>query len=76
MKSKGLSLKIVPMIPTPQMRAVMIPAVMSRAPPDMMPFPVTNEKSSFSLISQPPTPITVKAMACRNKNRKLYTVPV
>ena len=62
MTSTGLSLKMVPMIPTAQMRVVMIPAATSRAPPEMMLLPVTKEKSSFSLISQPPTPMTVNAM--------------
>ena len=69
MKSIGLSLKMVPMIPTAQIMVVMIPAVTSRAPPDIMLFPVTKEKSSFSLISQPPIPMTVKAMACKGKNQ-------
>ena len=67
MKSIGLSLKMVPMIPTAQITVVIIPAVMSRAPPDIMLFLVTKEKSSFSLISQPPIPMTVKAMACKSK---------
>ena len=68
MKSIDLSLKMVPMIPTAQIMVVMIPAVMSRAPPEMMLLPVTKEKSSFSVISQPPIPMTVKAMACKSKN--------
>ena len=63
MKSMGLSLKMVPMMPTAQMSVVTIPAVISRAPPEMILLPVTKEKSSFSLINQPPTPMTVKAMA-------------
>lgn len=68
MKSMGLSLKMVPMMPAAQMRVVTIPAVMSKAPPEIMLFPVTKEKSSFSLINQLPTPMTVKAMAYEDKS--------
>ena len=67
MNSIGLSLKMVPMIPATQIRVVMTPAVMSRAPPEIIVLPVTKEKLSFSLINQPPTPMTVKAMACKDK---------
>ena len=48
MKSMGLSLNKVPKIPTAQIMVVMIPAAMSIAPPEIIVFPVTKEKSSFS----------------------------